>query len=168
MKDYKASYEPHYFCDVSGPVYMRSDWTTNAVWASLSAGELFMDHQHRDAGHLTINRGGDYLLKDAGGYGEFVSQFHNVLLFDDRGCGNISVYPPNQGVWGGDRVKITKFYARPDSVYAQADATWAYVNNDGKRNSVKSALALHPLHSPRHNGGARPSQRGKPQRHQAG
>lgn len=140
VKDYKATYEPHYFCDVSGPVYMRSDWTTNAVWASLAAGDLAMDHQHRDAGHMTINRGGDYLLKDAGGYGEFVSQFHNVLLFDDRGCGNISVYPPNQGVWGGNRVKITMYLARPDSVYAQADATWAYVNNDGKRNSVKSAL----------------------------
>ena len=140
LRDYKSVYEPHYFCDVSGPVYMRSDWTGSAVWASLSAGEDFIDHQHRDAGQVTIHRGGDYLLKDAGGYGDSASQFHNVLLFDDRGCGNLIVYPPNQGVWGGSRVKIANYYARPDAVYAQADATWAYVHNDGVRNSVKSAL----------------------------
>ncbi len=41
---------------------MRSDWGTGAVWASVRMGaEFYDDHQHYDAGTMTIKRGNDYL-----------------------------------------------------------------------------------------------------------
>ena len=46
-----------YVAETSGPLYARSDWSATAVWMSLAAGEIFMDHQHYDQGHITIVRG---------------------------------------------------------------------------------------------------------------
>jgi len=71
IKDYKTDYAPAYFALGSGPVYARSDWSANAVWTSLQSGQLFADHQHEDQGHITIQRGGDYLLVNAGEYGYY-------------------------------------------------------------------------------------------------
>lgn len=45
---------------------MRSDWGSNATWASLHMGAAYYDdHQHRDAGSFTIKHGNDFLLIDA-------------------------------------------------------------------------------------------------------
>ena len=45
---------------------MRSDWNSNATWASIKMGtQWWDDHQHYDAGHLIIARGSDYLLVSA-------------------------------------------------------------------------------------------------------
>ena len=45
---------------------MRSDWNSNATWASIKMGDQWWDdHQHYDAGHLIIARGSDYLLVSA-------------------------------------------------------------------------------------------------------
>lgn len=141
VKDYKQSSPLSYFAKVSGPVYARSGWDTSAVWVSLSAGEIFMDHQHRDQGNITIHRGKDYLLCDGGEYGDFQTEFHNTLLFDDRGAGNLITYPPGQGDWGFDRVGIRGYEDSQSYVYSLADFTWAYVQGtEGKNNSVKAAV----------------------------
>ena len=142
MTDYKTSFPLAYYGKVSGPVYTRSSWNTDAVWASFSAGEIFMDHQHLDAGHFTIQKGADYLLIDAGEYGDFKTDtFHNTILIDDRGAGNLSTYPPGQGDWGYDKQKITRFENSTYYTYSQADIGSAYANNyDGHPNSVKLAL----------------------------
>jgi hypothetical protein len=99
-------------------------------------------HQHQDAGHFTIQRGGDYLLKNAGGYGYLDSVYHNTLLIDDRGISGytpVSVYPPQQGWWGRES-QVTKHADSTDFAYAEADFGDSYLNNDGVRNSVKRAL----------------------------
>ncbi len=45
---------------------MRSDWGSDATWASIKMGaEWFDDHQHYDAGHLLIAHASDYLLVSA-------------------------------------------------------------------------------------------------------
>lgn len=42
---------------------MRSDWSTSATWASIYMGNQWWgDHQHYNAGHMILARGGDYLL----------------------------------------------------------------------------------------------------------
>jgi hypothetical protein len=140
-KDYKADFPPAYLAKVSGPMYARSDWGTSAVWVSLSAGEIVMDHQHYDQGHITIQRGADYLLVDGGGYGDYTTGFHNTLLFDDRGAGNISTYPPGQGDWGFNSVSIKRYEPASGYVYGLADFTRAYAQaHDGIANSVKAAI----------------------------
>lgn len=141
MTDYKTSYPLAYCAKVSGPVYTRSSWAKDAVWASFSAGEIFMDHQHLDEGHFTIQKGADYLLIDAGEYGDYHTEpWHNTMLFDDRGAGDISVYPPGQGDWGQDLTRIIKYENKAEYAYSQADYTTVYASNYGiNLNSVKLA-----------------------------
>jgi len=145
-KDYKTDFPLSYLAETSGPVYARSSWATDAVWVSFAAGELFFDHQHRDQGHITIQRGTDYLLIDGGEYDDTQTVFHNTLLFDDRGAGNISVYPPGQGYWG-DKVKITRYQPSFNYVFSEADITTAYesnVNTNSVTSAIRAALYIRP------------------------
>ena len=91
-----------------GLTFARSDWTPNATWVSFQAGPwLAEDHQDADQGHFELFRGSDALLVDGGDSEGSATINHNTLLIDDGGR-NLT-YPPNQGVWGGDRVKTTRF-----------------------------------------------------------
>jgi hypothetical protein len=151
LSDYKTSFTPSYNGLISGPVYARSDWGTQAVWVSLIASFFMADHQHHDQGHFTIQRGADYLLRDGGGYGiGDTLPWHNTIGFDDRGAGNISTYPPGQGNWG-DTVRIDKFQDNGDWVYAQTNYADAYrqaggtVNNNSVKKAVRSLLYLRSL-----------------------
>ncbi len=143
VTDYRASYPLSYFGQVASPMYSRSDWGSNAVWTSLVANDSgAVAHQHADAGHVSINRGADYLLDDAGGYGFGDSVYHNTLLFDDRGIAGYTpeiVYPLSQGSWGPE-TQLIKRADGGDYTYGQADFADAYMNNDGVSNSVKTAL----------------------------
>jgi len=142
VMDYRTAYPLSYFGQ-GCPFYARSNWTAGAVWMSLTSNDTnSVAHQHRDAGHMTINRGADYLLKDAGGYGYDSTLYHNTLLIDDRniaGYDPVSVYPPDQGSWGTE-AQLTKHADGGSYAYAQADFGPSYVNNDGVRNSVTRAL----------------------------
>jgi len=141
ISDYKTSFPLSYCAEQSGPVYARSDWSTGAVWMSFAAGPELYDHQHRDQGHITIQCGADYLLVNSGGYGLMDTEYHNTVLFDDRGEGDISNYPPGQGAWGFDRVHIIKHADGGDYTYSQADYGAAYAAaHDGTRNSVTQAI----------------------------
>lgn len=137
MKDYTKDFPTAYFAEKTGPVFVRSDWGTEAVWWSLEA-DLHRVGRHRDNGHITIQRGADYLLVDSGGYGnDSTDPFHNTLLFDDRAGKKLITYPPSQGYWGRD-IKIQKFEADDRYVYAQADFGGAYAQHyEGRANSVK-------------------------------
>lgn len=141
--DYKAgagAFPLSYLAKFTGPVYARSDWSTSAVWLSLASGPVLEDHQHLDQGHLTLQRGADYLLINSGAYGLLNTlPYHNTLGFDDRGAGNHIVYPPGQGYWG-PAAKITRYEDQNTFVYAEANIAPAYVNNDGTTNSVTSSL----------------------------
>jgi hypothetical protein len=141
ISDYKTDFPMSYCAKESGPVYMRSDWSTSAVWVSHAAGPLLYDHQHYDQGHITIQRGGDYLLVDGGAYGLYQTIYHNTLLFDDRGAGDISTYPPGQGAWDMGDTHIYKYADGNDFVYSQSDFTRSYAAaHDGTLNSVKAAI----------------------------
>jgi len=142
ITDYRTTFPLAYFGQAA-PFYARSDWASGAVWMSLTSNDTgAVAHQHRDAGHITIQRGGDDLLKNAGGYGYDTTIYHNTLLIDDRGIPGytpILVYPPGQGWWGRE-AQLTKHADAGTYAYAQADLAPAYVNNDGVRNSVTRAL----------------------------
>jgi uncharacterized repeat protein (TIGR01451 family) len=142
VTDYKTIFPLAYRAEKSGPLYTRSGWDSNAVWLSLAAGQFVVDHQHRDQGHLTVQRGTDYLIPDTGDYGESTTfPYHNTLGFDDRGAGDISNYPPGQGYWGFDDVAIQKFTDTAGYTYAQADFTRSYAQaHEGTKNSVKLAV----------------------------
>lgn len=139
-KDYKTDFPLSYLAKVSGPMYARSGWDVNAVWMSFDAGEIFLDHQDANAGHIAIQKGADYLLINSGQYDDLATEFNNTVMFDDRGAGNVSVYPPGQGSWGTENVKITKYLPQVNYVFSEADFTSAYQSNNGTANSVSAAI----------------------------
>jgi hypothetical protein len=108
-----------------GLTFARSDWTRNAVWTTFQAGpRLAEDHQHADQGHFVFVRGGDGLLVDGGGSEGAATINHNTLLIDDGG--EIQNYPPNQGVFGKNRVKTLGFADDGHAVVAVGDIGEAY------------------------------------------
>jgi hypothetical protein len=108
-----------------GLTFVRSDWSKNALWASFQAGpRLAEDHQDNDQGHFELARGGDLLLVDGGGPEGSATVNHNTLLVDDGG--RHLTYPPNQGVWGGRKVKTTRFADDGEVAVAVGDIAEAY------------------------------------------
>jgi hypothetical protein len=108
----------------AGLSFMRTDWSKNAVWASLQAGpRLARDHQHNDQGHFELWRAGDGLLIDGASREGSATINHNTLLIDDGGrCMN---YTPNQGAWGKN-VRTRRFGDDGNVVVAVGDLAEAY------------------------------------------
>jgi hypothetical protein len=101
----------------------RTDWSPRAVWVALTSAPSLSDHQHLDAGHFEMVRGGDPLVIDGGGYGSFSSLSHNVLAVDDRKENDN--YAPNQATWS-DTARIARYEDTPGWTYALADYASAY------------------------------------------
>lgn len=112
-----------YLARGTGVVTARTDWSSQAVWVGLTSGPSLSDHQHLDAGHFEIVRGGDALVIDAGGYGSYSSLSHNVIAVDDKKDNDN--YAPNQGTWS-DAARIARFEDTGTFVYALADYASAY------------------------------------------
>jgi hypothetical protein len=111
--------------DGEGLTFARSDWSPAATWVSFQAGPwLAEDHQDADQGHFELVRGSDALLVDGGDSEGSATINHNTLLVDDGG--RHLTYPPNQGVWGGDRVKTTRFGDDGKVLLALGDIGEAY------------------------------------------
>ncbi|HTQ04126.1 MAG TPA: heparinase II/III family protein [Polyangiaceae bacterium] len=129
--------------DGEGLTFARSDWSPGATWVSFQAGPwLAEDHQDADQGHFELFRGSDGLLIDAGDAEGSATINHNTLLIDDGG--RHLTYPPNQGVWGGDRVKTTRFGDDGAVMVAVGDIGEAYAPKcarDGcKTRTIESAV----------------------------
>jgi hypothetical protein len=112
-----------YIARGTATVTARTDWSPQAVWVAFTSAPSLSDHQHLDAGHFEIVRGGDALVIDAGGYGSFSSLSHNVITVDDRKENDN--YAPNQGTWS-DTAKIARYEDGPRWTYALADYASAY------------------------------------------
>ena len=142
-KDGSDAFPLSYLAKGTGPIYARSDWGPTATWISLSTGPVFeAGHEHYDRGHFTFQRGKDYLVMNAGGYGIINTlPWHNTLGFDDKGAGDHIVYPPGQGLWADFSKTVPQKYVDRDGfLYGEENFGDAYVNNDGKTNSVTRAV----------------------------
>jgi hypothetical protein len=107
----------------TGTVMARTDWSPDGVWFALASAPSLSDHQHLDAGHFELVRGGDSLVVDAGGYGSYSSLSHNVMAIDDHKENDN--YAPSQGTWS-DSASITRYEDEGRFVYALADYASAY------------------------------------------
>jgi hypothetical protein len=126
-----------------GLTFARNDWSPGATWVSFQAGpRLAEDHQDADQGHFELFRGSDGLLVDGGDSEGSATINHNTLLIDDGG--RHLTYPPNQGVWGGDRVKTARFGDDGKVMVAVGDIGEAYApkcaREGCKTRSVERAL----------------------------
>lgn len=133
-EDYTANEPLSYRAAGTGTVFMRSSWTTDAVWASFSAGPgIAVDHQHADQGHFTLVRGSEPLLIDSGDYGYNGSPttFHNTILIDTKGDFPFSLdgkSRPGQSMCltCAQAVSINSFSDDGSTLYLRADVTAAY------------------------------------------
>ena len=127
LPPYYSGFRPAYPRGAAGngamPYFiMRSDFGRSATWASIGMGAAWYDdHQHHDAGQLTIKRANDYLLVSAadwkGGLGsagyigdsteDAGAAAANTLYFNDFGdaqCTDDAQYAGGQSVSGRDEV----------------------------------------------------------------
>ena len=134
---------------------MRSDSGPDAVWAGVRmASEYYDDHQHHDAGTMTIARGNDYLLVDASNWkgpdgsegivgssteaAEAASK--NTLFFNDFGD---YMYPDEQyfggqAGWGIDQVVAAE--QNLSYTYARSDLSTAYNRASDPADAVNRKL----------------------------
>jgi hypothetical protein len=112
-----------YLARGTGTMTARTDWSPRAVWLSMSSTSALADHQHLDAGHFEIARGGDSLVVDGGGYGSFSSLSHNVIAVDDGK--ESDPYSPSQSGFGKS-MTIARWENTGGWSYGLADYTSAY------------------------------------------
>jgi hypothetical protein len=112
-----------YLARGTGTMIARTDWSPRAVWLSMSSTPALADHQHLDAGHFEIVRGGDALVVDGGGYGSCSSLSHNVIAVDDGK--ESDTYSPSQSGFA-KTLTIARWENTGRWSYGFADYTSAY------------------------------------------
>jgi hypothetical protein len=153
--DYRLT-EPTWFHSAGDEhFYRRSSWRRDAVWTSFAAGAThWAGHQMRAAGHIAIQRGGDYLLVNSGQWKgpagdvgtpqafDLRSWRGNTLFVDDRGDYMFAgaSYAGGQGVWGSPGVLASEGGA--DFGYVKSDLTSAYGVGERKRWSDRSVRSF--------------------------
>lgn len=156
--DYRNTEPTHFRSLGDEHFYMRSDWTDNAVWASYMAGNIrWVGHAQNSAGHISIQRGGDYLLVNSGQWKgadgltgsprnfNTASQWTNTLYFTDGGDylysgGLVGAYAGGQMSLFPDANRVLAYSATEAYTYAKADHTNAYDVRISSRNPEKRSL----------------------------
>jgi hypothetical protein len=126
-------------------LYRRSSWQLDAVWTSIAGGTThWASHQMREAGHIALQRGNDYLLVNSGQWKgtagdsgmpqafDLRSWRANTLFVDDFGDYLFSGadYAGGQGFWGANSILARDGGA--DFGYLKTDLTSAYSVGDRK------------------------------------
>jgi hypothetical protein len=137
--DYTSTTQPYYFSNGDGGIHWRSDWTTSATKLTFAGAPTYpAGHHIRNAAGITLVRGSDYLIINAGHYAgtngyagsspeTTVSDAVSTLHFDDGGAYMFGYNTQqNWGTWLTPRYKLTVTYA-----YAHNDFTSAYDDKPG-------------------------------------
>ncbi len=126
--------------------FMRSDWGSQATWASIHMGAAYYDdHQHNDAGHIWIKRANDYLLIDAanwkGALGSIgivgssmdeeysASAVTNTLYFNDWGEQQYTDMPFTGGQGFAGKDEVTADEQTMQYSYVRGDLSTAYATS---------------------------------------
>lgn len=158
--DYRTLQPLSYHSVPDQHVYVRSDWTDNAVWSSYNGGSWnWPDHQVAAAGHIALVRGSDVLLANAsqwkGSTGItgspdvdlWYSKGTNTLFFQDGGvysyyptASNDPKYEGGQAFYGSNT--NLKYEAGSGYTYSKNDHTTAYAVSSEYRPYSNRTLTL--------------------------
>ena len=149
--DYTATQPTSFFSPVDEHTIVRNDWTASAVHTTFRGGTVgvYADHEQRAAGHITIQRGSDYLLITAGQWDgatgltgqpstyDQASWHVNTLFYWDGGTNCL-----DQDSNGGQYAGCQMFWGTPNSVnhkegtgytFQEAPLQNAYLDNHGNK-----------------------------------
>jgi len=139
-------------------IFVRSDWTGNAVWSSYMAGNIrWTGHESNSAGHIAIQRGSDYLLVNSGQWKgqdgitgspsnfNSASQWTNTLYFTDGGAylyegGLTGQYAGGQMSTFPDTNAVLAYETSANYTYVKVDHTNAYDVRADSRNPTTRSL----------------------------
>jgi hypothetical protein len=139
-------------------VFIRTDWSDNAIWSSYAAGNIkYTGHEMSKAGHIAIQRGSDYLLVNSGQWKgddgtvgspqnfNLTSEWTNTLYFTDGGdylyAGGIGGYYGGGQMSGfADTNAILNYETTSGYTYVKADHTNAYDIRNDSRNPIARSL----------------------------
>lgn len=155
--DYRATEPTWYHSPGDEHLYRRSTWRDDAVWTSFNGGSASWSpgHQMRASGHVSIQRGADYLLvnsgqwKGASGLTGSPAAFDvrswrgNTLFVDDSGDYLFTGenYAGGQGFWGVNAVLGSEGSA--EFAYMKTDLTTAYTVGDRAPFGNRSVRSFH-------------------------
>jgi hypothetical protein len=145
--DYTATQPVYYFSPGDNHTHVRTDWTTSAIKATFNggSGHWIIDHEAKNAGHVSVQRGSDYLLVGAGMWAgtdgvtgtpqaDDIANWHsNTLFYWDGGtdCLNqtdsTSAYAGCQGYWG--TLNTIKHKEGTGFAFQESPIQTAYNNN---------------------------------------
>jgi hypothetical protein len=144
--DYTATQATYIFSPGDQHSIARTDWSTTAVHTTFNGGTLiYADHQSHSAGHISIQRGPDYLLINAGEWAgqtgnsgnpqaDDIANWHkNTLFYWDQNAACLDQtmsggqYAGCQMFW--PTANTTKHKETSDIVFQEADLRPAYLNN---------------------------------------
>lgn len=140
----------------TGTVFMRSDWTQDATWASFQCGDHFEYHQHLDQNTFTIFRNDDLAIETGnydgyGGSGHAINYHkrtiaHNGMLVynpneffhsivggtdGDNDGGQRTMYPKSiQAGSASSWLSNTQYYETGDILYYMDDGETLYLLGD--------------------------------------
>ncbi len=135
-QDYRLTQPLVYNSPGDEHLYTRTSWQDNAVWSSFAAGGLYLGgHAARNAGHIAIQRGNDYLLVNSGQWKGPNGWGGNPQAFDGRSWRANTLFYKNpfdsnynggQGYWGVDNILASESGAGYS--YKKADLSSPYTN----------------------------------------
>jgi hypothetical protein len=145
--DYTTTLPTAFFSLGDNHTIVRTDWTTSAVHTTFNGNTVGQDgdHQQRAGGHISIQRGPDYLLINAGqwhgtpdgvagsgGASDQAGWQTNTLFYDDGGAACLGLnyqYAGCQMVWGVPNTVVHK--EGVGYAFQKADLRPIYRNNKG-------------------------------------
>lgn len=144
--DYTVTEPPNLFSPGDQHTIARTDWSTSAVHTTFNGGTMvYADHQSHSAGHISVQRGSDYLLINAGEWAgqtgnvgnpqaDDISNWHkNTLFYWDQST-NCLDQASNGGQYAGcqmfwSKINTTRHREGPGFAFQEADLRPAYLNN---------------------------------------
>jgi len=164
--DYTATLPTYYFSPgLDEHTIVRTDWTRSAIHTTFNGNTVTAaeDHQSKAAGHISIQRGSDYLLINAGqwaGPTGYMSAPHsvdlanwhlNTLFYWDQGTSCLSQTSSNgqyagcQMFWGLKNDTTIKHKEGTGYVFQEAPLTNAYLSTNSLttiRDYVRSFISI--------------------------
>jgi hypothetical protein len=147
--DYTATFPTYFYSITDYHTFVRSDWTTSAVYTTFNAGTVVQaGHDAYAYGNVSVQRGADYLMMNAGQWGgangaagnpqadDHHNWHNNTLFLNDSSATGIGHLQCDSPVLGCQQYGVSN--GGPDAhietanyVYSKTNLKDAYISQDG-------------------------------------